>query len=292
MSARICITSSNGGGSWRMRGEQLGAAVGATVRPDAASACLRRHDIAIAVKRIDGELLQRLQTSGVPWVWDIVDAYPQDTQWRAFQARDWFRAEIQRLRPHAVIWPSQRMRMECGPIAAEIGIAGPYIPHQPRPGIAPQPLRDDITVIGYDGMPRYLESLHTMLEIVQEETRARLVYGPQALREADVMLSLRGAPWDGHQMAWKPAVKLANAQAAGLPLIGEEAAFDLQEPTRFGAIVVREAWDIVGQIDLLRPSAVREAIRRNALAAVPTLEHCAGLLREFADQFAAEAAPC
>ena len=55
MAKRILITGTGTSGSWKIRGEQLGAAIGAEIMPRAALANCRRADVVVLVKRASPE---------------------------------------------------------------------------------------------------------------------------------------------------------------------------------------------------------------------------------------------
>ena len=85
---KLLITGKGGrAGSWVVRGEQLGGALGATVKPLATAQDMRDADLTIVVKRTPEPILRALRESGARWVYDVVDCYPQP------QAAAWGRAE-------------------------------------------------------------------------------------------------------------------------------------------------------------------------------------------------------
>jgi hypothetical protein len=143
---KILVTGRGGAGSWAIRGEQLGRAMGANVKPMATLADCRAADVIVVVKRVPDELLHAVRQSGRPWVYDIVDAYPQPhcADWSPAQARQWLHDQLQRLQPTAVVWPNQRMR-------ADAAYPGWVLYHHHRPGIDTMVLRDRIYRVGYEG---------------------------------------------------------------------------------------------------------------------------------------------
>jgi hypothetical protein len=136
---RVLVTGKGTSGSWQIRGEQLGRAIGATVKPKADG----NFDLAVVVKR--GRF------PNLPVVWDIVDAYPQSRPWKKDEAIAWVRGSIKAQRPIAVIWPNKRMREDC-----DTGLPGIVLPHHYRPGIEANPIRERIQTVGYEGSPKYL----------------------------------------------------------------------------------------------------------------------------------------
>ena len=98
---KVLVTGRGGAGSWIVRGEQLGAQIGATVRPLAETA--DGFDLTIVVKRTPPQVMQALQ--GRRWVWDIVDAYPQPESygWERSEGGRLGAAPDPRLKPSAMI---------------------------------------------------------------------------------------------------------------------------------------------------------------------------------------------
>jgi hypothetical protein len=270
--SRLLITNSVGGGTFRIRGEQFGEVLGCTVRVDAPRACIERHDVVVAVKHLQPELVRRLQASGTPWIWDVADAYPQDTRSSRRAAVAWFTARLAELRPTAVIYPNQQMLADCLDSRPSI-----VIPHHFRPGLATRPLSPELRVVGYEGMDRYIAPWRERIERACSAAGCTFVTGRHALRQADVAISLRAPPWDGYQMRWKPAVKRANAHACGLPFLGDEPWADY---------VIAKPEDLVNAIEWARSSGVRERIHTHGPSLPPTVEQCARALRDFATEVA------
>src|SRR5688572_31220626 len=113
---KVLFTGRGTSGSWKIRGEQIGAAMGATVKPMATLEDCRAADVIVAVKRIPAQLLENIRASGRPWVYDIVDAFPQPlcSTWSRSQCIDWLNEVIGTLKPTAVIWPTARMQDDFG----------------------------------------------------------------------------------------------------------------------------------------------------------------------------------
>lgn len=270
---KIIVTGRGGAGSWTVRGEQIGQALGARVQPKATVEDLKAADVALVVKRVPDTLLDALRRSRTPWAYDVVDAYPQPicSKWSRQQAIAWMRDYLRRLRPDAVIWPTARMRDDCG--------AGEVVYHHHRPGLARNPIRPEIKVLGYEGRPDYLEGWHK--HIARECDRRGLTFllNPQRLADVDVVLAVRGGEWRGYvQEHWKSNVKLANAHASGTPFIGTRERGYLETAT--GA----EQWaDEPGELgrclDRLAEQPVRMAVQESFLAASIPLEQAASEFR-------------
>lgn len=266
---RILVTGKGGkSGSWAMRGEQLGAALGALVVPNAAPDA----DVAIVVKRTPADLIRALR--GRFWVWDIVDAYPQPAAygWTREQAVAWVRTKIAALQPSAVIWPTRRMREDCDP-----GLPGLVLAHHHRIGIRRNPIRAEIRSVGYEGAPAYLGKWEG---VIRDECRRRgieFVVNPQHLADVDVVVAAR----DGGGYVcqhWKSNVKLANAHASGTPFIGQRECGYLE--TASGA----EYWIEHGlsvALDWLRSQSARESVSERFQQRAYPVEQAAADLKEW-----------
>lgn len=262
---RILVTGRGAVPSWEIRGEQIAAGLGATVKPMATLADMRAADVILVVKRVPNKLLVDLRRCGRPWAYDVVDAYPQRAAgaWSKGQCIEWLHEHLTRLRPDVVIWPNLRMREDAG-------MPGPVIYHHHRPGIEVNPIRERIEVIGYEGSPRYLDGWGEAIEAECRRRGVRFVVNPERLADVDVILALRGGLWDGYASRhWKSNVKLANAHAAGCPFIGAPEAGYLETAT--GA----ERWasdadELALALDSLEPWSIRlETSERFRHAAIP-----------------------
>lgn len=209
------ITGRGTSGSWRIRGEQLGAAMGARVVPMASLDDCRWADVIVVVKRVPDDLLQRIMNSGRPCVYDIVDAYPQPAcgSWGELESKAWLREHLARLKPDAVIYPNERMKAD--------SVGGMVLYHHHRPGILKNPIRPHIKRIGYEGASRYIEGWMPAIEKHCGRIGAEFVLNPANLADVDVVLALRDKNHTGYpQRMWKSNVKLANAHGSGTPFIG------------------------------------------------------------------------
>lgn len=256
---KILFTGRGTSGSWKIRGQQIANEMGAkAVRVASPTEC-RNADVIVGVKRIPDELLAAIRASGRPWVWDCVDAWPQKNgPMGKDQAMNWLHAELDRLRPTAVIWPNRKMQEDAG--------FGEVIYHHHRPGIEKNPIRPRIETIGYEGSPAYIEAW--ALDI-SEECRKRsmgFTINPSQLADVDVVLALRGPTRNGYpERNWKSNVKLANAHGSGTPFIGApECGY---QETASGA----EYWamsrdDLSLSLDWLESQETRQEVQRRFLA--------------------------
>lgn len=216
----LLVTGKGTSGSWAVRGEQLGNALGATVKPNATARDMKRIDLAIVVKRTPETVIQSIRSAGIPWVYDIMDAYkqPQSSQWTRDQAIGWAKGLIEGLKPSAVIWPNQRMREDC-----DTGLPGMVLRHHHRPGIASNPIREKVTCIGYEGSAAYLERWRPLIDAECVRRGWRFEVNPKSLTDLDIVLAVRGGQWEGYvPRHWKSNVKLANAHGSGTPFVGQQ----------------------------------------------------------------------
>lgn len=213
---KILVTGRGGAGSWEVRGRQLGAAMGATVKPMATLEDIKAHDVVLVVKKVPDELHRALMRARVPWVYDVVDAYPQPgcSLWNQAQCVAWLRAHLAMLAPDRIVFPNRKMQQDSG-------YAGEVVYHHHRPGIAQNLVRERIRRIGYEGSAKYLDGWVTAIGRVCQERGLQFTVNPATIAELDVIVAMRGGVWDGYaQRNWKSNVKLANAHASGTPFIG------------------------------------------------------------------------
>jgi len=214
----ILFTGGGTSGSWKIRGQQLGTACGAKVKPNASIQDCRKSSVIVGVKRLRDELISTIRQSGRPWVWDIVDAYPQPTcsTWNRAQAIGWVCSRIKLLQPTGIIWPNQRMRDDC-----DTGLPGLVLPHHYRPDIAVNPIREQVQTVAYEGSPNYIgEWLEPISQACSDRGWGFLI-NPPSLSEVDIVIACRGKEFNGYaQRHWKSNVKLANAHGSGTPFVG------------------------------------------------------------------------
>lgn len=275
---RLLVTGKGGAGSWIVRGEQLGAAMGATTKPMAGRADVRGCDLAVVVKRTPDSVLAALRAERKPWVLDVVDFYPQpiSSTWTRAEAIRWVRARIGELQPTALIWPNRQMATDCA-----IDLPSVVLYHHHRPGIARNPIRERVQVVGYEGAPAYLAGWQRALEAECARRRWRFEVNPRSVADLDIVIALRGGAWDGYVPAhWKSNVKLANAHGSGTPFVGQMERGYLE--TAAGA----ERWlTEPGQMrsifDALESRTTRERVRDAFLAKAYTVTQAAEDLRGF-----------
>lgn len=212
---KFLTTGKGTSGSWKCRGEQLGGSVG-KVKPHATIKDFIAADIVMAVKRLTPHFHRDIISSEKPWIWDLVDFYPQPncSAWSRDYAIHWVRKQIQATNPNGIIYPNREMR-------DDIGIDGTVIYHHARENAPLNPIREKVRVVGYDGGHQYLGKWS---KAIQKECNRRgwefLTNIP--LHEMDIVVAFRDHPHNGYvQQHWKSNVKLANAHATGTPFIGQ-----------------------------------------------------------------------
>lgn len=206
----------SGKGSWAMRGEQLGRAIGARLAVTPLPADLAWADVVVLVKRAIVQA-DTVHAAGKPLVWDALDFWSQPAQnglsevdARALLA-DWQR----RYRPTLTIGATQAMADAAG---------GAYLPHHGHQALRITDARP-CAVVGYEGSPAYLDGWERPLREACAARGWRLVINPPDLSAVDVLVALRGGPWDGWMCRqWKSGVKYVNAVLAGRPVITQATA--------------------------------------------------------------------
>lgn len=211
---RILITGKGSSGSWQCRGVQLGGQVG-TVKARASLDDFKKADLVVAVKRITPGFIRAIGESGTPWIWDLVDFYPQPqcSTWTMAVAVKWVRRKIKQFRPDGVIWPNACMQGDCD-------LPGQVIYHHARQAPV-NPIREKVAVVGYQGSEKYLGVWRAAIEA--ECARRGLLFKVNIpLDEMDVVVAFRDGVHNGDvQRRWKSNVKMANAHGTGTPFVGQ-----------------------------------------------------------------------
>lgn len=266
---KILVTGRGVSGSWKVRGEQLGAAIGATVEPKASK--IAGFDLVILVKRERADLLYRLHASGVPIVWDVVDSWPQPAgnSWDQAQCMGWLRAEVAKIRPMGIVAATKVMAEDC----AEFGVPVLSLPHHARPGLTINPIRREVKTVGYEGGTQYLGRWERVLEAECKARGWRWVMNPPSLCELDIGIAVREQ--DGYAAKqWKSNVKLANFQGSGTPcVLNGEAGY--RETQRGGVRWANTLDEMRAAFDALTPENARREAAVNLLGSRIALEDVA-----------------
>lgn len=232
----------------------------------------RWADVIVVVKRVPDSLLQNIRASGRPWVYDIVDAYPQPacSSWDQQESIRWAQKRLAELEPDSVLWPCRRMSMDvCGEME------GKTLYHHHRPGIQLNPIRKEIKRIGYEGAPGYIDGWRKAIDAQCARIGAEFVINPLNLSDVDVVLALRDKNHAGYpQRFWKSNVKLANAHGSGTPFIG------MPEPGYQETASGCEYWatdseELGRALDWLAPQSTRQHVSETFLRSAITVEQVA-----------------
>jgi hypothetical protein len=251
----VLLTGRGTSGSWKIRGEQLGRAIGADAIPMARDvAC---YDVAVLVKRGRGDLVARIHAGGAALVWDVVDAWPQPegNRWDRAECLAWLRDQIRRMRPRAIIAATQQMAADVAEVSK---VPVQAIPHHGRPGAQRTEIRDALRVVAYEGGVAYLGAWQDRLLRACRARGIDLLLNPPSLNDADVVVALREA--DGYAARnWKSNVKLANAQATGTPAICVREAGYLETAGATFPLWAESEADLGDALDHLAPRETRQA---------------------------------
>jgi hypothetical protein len=284
---RILITGKGTSGSWKIRGEQLGRAIGATVVAQASRAVIEAHDLVVLVKRGPEDLVRRIHESGKPLVWDVVDAWPQPagSQWPRPACLQWLRQRLNELRPAACVAATRGMERD---IQAE-RVSALCVWHHARPGLQVNPIREQMRMVGYEGSEAHLGVWRQHVDAACRELGLQFLLQPHQLADVDVVVALREA--NGYAaMQWKSNVKLANAQGSGTPaIVGMERSY--ADTNRRGyAAAVASPQDLVQSLRDLAPKWERARLGAAMRDDAPGLGACAAAYLDFLTSVAAQQA--
>ena len=281
MNKKILITGKGSSGSWQCRGVQLGGQVGRVVPKATLSDC-KKADIIVVVKRLHRSWFANVKKSGKPWIWDLVDFYPQPTcsKWSRDYAIAWVRKQIKKAKPNGIIYPNLKM-------ALDVGIEGIFIYHHSRGDVGINPIHKNVRFVGYEGSPKYLGRWRQILES-ECAKRGWKLRDDLPIDQMDIVVALRDGPYNGYcQRYWKSNVKLANAHGAGTPFIGQAESAYVE--TASG----KEHWiysteDIARAFDILTPYETRKAVHKEFLDHAIPLKKIGDQLNGYIEKIAAK----
>lgn len=274
---QILFTGRGTSGSWRIRGAQLAAALGAQAIPNAVNA---EADVAVLVKRVEDRTVRALRSSGAKVAWDVVDAWPQPAgnEWSEREAFDWLSREVDRIKPDALIAATGKMAADM----RQFGLPVLWLKHHHRPGIRRNPIRERITVVGYEGSPSYIVQWQAAIRAECARIGATFSLNPDTLSDCDVVLAVRdqrGYP----ARSWKSGCKLANAHGSGTPWIGcaESGYIEIATGCEYWADNARQ---LRFALYWLADQSTRELVCDRFVQAAYTVEHAAADLHVFLKQ--------
>lgn len=267
---RILVTSSGRSGSWHVRGEQLGTAIGARVRHEASLEEMRASDVVIVVKRVKPHVMERLRVCGRPVIWDCVDWYKQpndDSRERLIENTMVYAAAI-----GATAWIGATRRM-----AYDIGTPH-FLPHHGRRSSKTPFIRKDVAAVGYEGSPRYIERLRPGIEAECAKRGWSFRINPPSLADLDIVLAMRDPKWTCYASKhWKSGIKLSNAQINGIPFVGNRERGYIEQAS--GA----EQW--ADSVDELGEAFDRLTPYENRLVASTAMLPCAPIVQRVAEEY-------
>jgi hypothetical protein len=279
---RFLVTGRGTSGSWRVRGEQLGAAIGARVEPRAERTS--GAEVAVVVKRLEWQIVERLHRARLPFVWDVVDAYPQPGSncWPRDACIAWLQSEVKRAKPAAIVAATHAMAADC----ADLRLPVIALPHHARPGLKRNPIREAVRVVGYEGGEQYLGFWRQLLETECARRGWQFVVNPESLADLDIVVALREA--DGYAPRhWKSNVKLANAMGSGTPIVCCREAGYLEQAVGNAVKWADNARELGAAFDALTPHAERDRAARWLAAATPRLADVAARYRSWLETLSA-----
>lgn len=264
---KVLCTGRGKSGSYLIRAEQLGQAIGADVVANATS--FKGYDAVIVVKRPRPETVAAIHRSGIRLIWDIVDAYPQPegNDWDKATCIDWLQREVEWIKPAAIVAATKVMRDDC----AQFAVPVLALPHHARPMQRPNPIRETVKIVYYEGGLPYLGHWQQALD---RECAARgweFRTSPHEMAAVDIVVALRCQTGYAARN-YKSNVKLANAQGSGTPsIVNGEAGY--RETASFGQYFVDDEKQLGLAMDWLTPVEHRRQQVEQYRA--PTLESVA-----------------
>lgn len=275
---KLLFTGRGKSGSWAIRGQQLGTAIGATVKQGITVDDCKAVDLVVVVKRVTDEIMAPIRNAGVPWLFDALDFYPQPTcsAWNQSHAIEWVQGHLRRYAPSAIIWPNERMRRDC-----DIGLPGIVLRHHHRPGIKVNPIRPKVKTVGYEGSPVYLGAWKTAIAAECARRGWSFVVNPENLADLDIVLAVRDS--SGYvQKNWKSGVKLSNAHGSGTPFIGQQEAGYI-EASSGCEYWMADSGGLKVCFDWLTDQGSRELVSQRFLQKAYTVDQAAKELQVFLD---------
>lgn len=261
---RVLVTGKGKAGSWVVRGEQLGKAIGA----DVTQTPQETYDVSVLVKKAHPDILKKL-TGKI--VYDVIDSWPQPlgNQWGRSRTIDWLGAQINAVKPAGIVAATKRMAIDC----QAFGIPVLALEHHARPRLRKNPIRKEVRTVGYEGSELYLGQWRKVLESACKAKGWEFVVNPAELAELDIVVALRDC--SGYAARhYKSNIKLANAQGSGTPVICNRESGYLE--TASGA----EHWadskeELLRSLDALADYETRLELSAELYQAAPKLENVA-----------------
>lgn len=250
-----------------MRGQQLGAAIGARVTSTPSEADRRWADVVVLVKRFGVQWCRWAHKGNVPIVWDALDCWAQPGQNMLQEAEQvrLLEQQLAQVRPVLTLAATEAMAAAC---------RGVYVPHHTWDGLVAAPVREQIRLVAYEGNKDYLGPWVKACHDACVRRGWTFDINPPDLRAVDLFVALRAGAWDGWACReWKSGVKLGNAMAAGRPIITQPSAA-AREMAPVGSII-ESVDELDAAFDRWSPRAAREEALDQPLARSLTLDQVA-----------------
>lgn len=273
----VLMLAGSKSGSWKIRGEQLGQAIGAARAHRGTLDLQHDFDLVVVVKRPDETDLAALHRQRTPIVWDVVDAWPQPmgNWWNRDLCLSWLKKEIRRIKPVGVVATTKVMADDLKPFGVPVLV----LPHHAR-NLEQVELSAEIKTVGYEGGVQYLGYWQEVLRQVCKKRDWFFKVNPASLSELDIVVALRDQPGYAAKN-WKSNVKLANAQGLGLPCVANREAAYLE--TASGAELWADNEDeltaALYQLELM--NGARKGVSNMLHAAAPKLATIAAQYKEW-----------
>jgi len=254
----MLITGKGLGGSWMIRGEQLGHEIGATVIPKASLRKINAANSILCIKKPNKEIQAR--TSTAPLIWDIVDSWPQGggkhkedgSTWDQSRLTEYILKVAKSIRPDILITATQKMAQDLGTIYPTYSLR-----HHGRTYQNKNQIKENVTNIIYEGVDRYIDQWLDQLTTECKQRGWLLNMNQGNILDADIVIALRGAPYRGYASDnWKSNIKLQNAQNSGTPIICSREAGYLETQSG-GEIFADTPEELTTAFDYLTPQENR-----------------------------------
>jgi hypothetical protein len=269
---KVLFTGKGTSGSWKIRGQQvseglLDSGVAASAIPHASVEQMRAFDVIVLVKRPTDQLLAAIRESGKPFAWDVVDSWPQPigNEWGETYAKVWLHESIQHVGPDLLICSTRAMMEDANfPQSCVIYHHARSEFHRMRR------VNIDAHFLVYDGGHHYLGSYEGTLYQAAKHGLTFLngnLFDFATCSRAAVCLRDCSGYAPRH---WKSNVKLANAQALGIPaLCSKESGY--KETSTGGVLWIESPEDLPAAFDQLADPACYAELCAG-VDAPPTLE--------------------
>lgn len=217
---RALFTSRSSAGAWQIRGQQVAAMrTNWVALNEPSKADIAACDVLCVVKKPDPRVLEAARRLDKVVVFDIVDSWAQPDDGLRCTSLASARALFQRawaaIGADGYVFPTHCMARDLGALVR----SGVTIYHHHWPQITPNPVRETVRTVGYEGAD-YLGPWQPLFELACAKRGLRFVANPHDYNELDIVVLARGGI-HGNFLAhrYKSNVKLANAYGAGIPAL-------------------------------------------------------------------------